>query len=493
MAITFIDGFDHAAPTEKGWTFYSTVLSTYGTSTSTYRTGTRSLIIAHQPSDYGQSGNVYAYRSIASTQFVAVAAGYAYSSAKWGVTFNGPIYQFLQGGVAQMALRLNAGGTLSIVRGRWLDGTVLKTSATGLGPGWNHIEFATKISSTAGTAVVYLNGVQLMTLDAGVVNTQNTGSATVDQLALGTVHTGTLNPDYYGTAYWDDLVLADGSNSQGQIGPVSVYTLYPSGDGSSIAWTRSQTVGTDIAPGQTTLGTAASVGAVSSIFDSNNGTSCTLAGTAAAGTTNTGVDFQTATTVYGYKLVQTATTANAATAYKIQGSTNNSTWVDVHTVASGAGADSGSVTFSSPGTYRYWRVLATAGGSSNWIVFTLELYNNTSTNASAVNEAISTGDTLYVTSATTAQRDLYTLTDLPSGITGTVKAVAVNNVVRDDAGGSSPIRGLVKLSGAAVDTSAASMATSATYTARQSIFETVNGSSVTISDVNGMEAGLETA
>jgi hypothetical protein len=214
-----------------------------------------------------------------------------------------------------------------------------------------------------------------------------------------------------------------------------------------------------------------------------------LTGNANAGTAYLGVNFNASTAIYGYRLLQASVAANAATGYKIQGSANGSSWSDVVVVASGAIADTGPTAFATQ-SFQYWRCLATAGGSSSWHVMSLELYDNDTSNYTAVDDPQDTGDTDYVATSGSGNIDTYAITDLTPTV-GAVLSVVVNMVVRDDAGGSPAVAAVVRSGGA--NYVGSSQNTSSGYNDLQEMFDIdpATGVAWTISGVNAAEAGIK--
>lgn len=481
----FIDGFDHSsALTEKGWT--TTVGSFFSVNydSTTKRTGARSVSI--NPSN-GNSGTGNLYRSIGSNAAtVRMAFGY-YFSGNIGSSYAGGICAVRDGSSTQVSLVLNTDKTISVYRGTsagTLLGTTTATVASGV---WQHIEVVVTIDPSAGAVTIFLNGISVLALTGQ--NTRSTANSYATQALLGYL----VNPgsSASGTVQFDDFVLSlDATN---QIGAAVVQTSYPIAAGSTSNWTRSPAY-TDIAGaafvgGLTKTNISSGGGTLTNAFDNSNTTSVALTGNANAGTAYVGVDFGSDVKIGAYRLYQSTTAANAATGFKVQGSSDGTTWNDVVTVASGAGQDTGVTTFTAT-TYRYWRILATAGGTSSWTVFTVSFYSYE--DWSAAGERPADGDTSYATSSTVGDIDTYTMSNLTSGTTGSILGVAVNVVARDEVGGAVGVAPAIRSNGTNYFGTAVAPTTS--YLNYQYLWGSDlgnGGAAWTVSSVNDLEAGVK--
>ena len=237
MTIFLPESFEQpAALADRGWTVngYVSGIGSYVVAydTTLHRTGSRCLKIAW----VGSSGAyAYASRSLPSSMATVRAAFGIQFTAYTGPIL--PIITYRDGTTDQISLRWDAGsGTLSFLRGNFSSGTVLGTSvATIAAGGWHHLEIVSTIDPSAGTATVYLDGVSVLTITG--VNTRASANASVNNLYLGSM-TAIVSYTNSGV-YYDDLVLADASGGQGQIGAVSVQALIPTGAGAHTDWTAS--------------------------------------------------------------------------------------------------------------------------------------------------------------------------------------------------------------------------------------------------------------
>lgn len=230
MAITFTDGFDHSASlTEKGWTSTTGTDRTIAFQTGVKRTGTRSVGLQNTNTTSNASPN-HLQRSLGGNLATARVAFAYQNSAGRSVG----ILTFMDNATAQVSLRQNADGTLQLVRGATAGTVSLGTSlSTITASQWYHIEVVvTFAGSSTGSATVYLDGVSV--INSTLATTIESANAYATAVRLG----WTAVPGAAGLSYYDDLIIADSTNSQGQIGAATVIALYPTSD-SSVAWTRS--------------------------------------------------------------------------------------------------------------------------------------------------------------------------------------------------------------------------------------------------------------
>lgn len=98
----------------------------------------------------------------------------------------------------------------------------------------------------------------------------------------------------------------------------------------------------------------------------------------------------------------------------------------------------------------------------------------------------------YNSSATVGAKDLYTMADLPAGVTTIHGAQANNHAWKTDAG-SKNLKNAIK--SGATTAYGSSIALSASMTANSDVFETDPNTSTawTVSGVNGVEVGAEVA
>ena len=216
MALIYTDGFD-VGDFALRWQFSS---GTFSTSTTTrFNTG---MSVAQSN---GFNGN---YIGRAVTPLLRMFLGFATNMLQISGTI---IKTYTDNGTtSQVYVTLNAGGSLSIVRG---DGTVLATSASNVYPGgsWQYIELCAAIDSTVGYCELRVNGGTVATFSG---NTRSGGvSTSIDRFDLLRTSAGTE------TDYWDDLYVCDatGTSNNTFLGDIQVQTLLPNGAGASTQFT----------------------------------------------------------------------------------------------------------------------------------------------------------------------------------------------------------------------------------------------------------------
>ena len=242
MALLFLDGMEgYGSSTDlfrngSGPCRWSTTVGapTITINSTTFRTtqvtGANSRALqSYWPGSGGQHG---IYMNIPSSTELIVGFGFYYTNATGTAT----ILSFWDtSSVSQgVCLGINLGtGTLTVstVQNSGTPNTTLATSSTGLSPNaWNYIELRIKLGTTNGEAQIYLNGVQ--TLNVNNINTAN-GITSYSKLAFGIFH-GSYTFAVV-SFYFDDLYICDttGATNNTFLGPISVYSLVPTGAGSS--------------------------------------------------------------------------------------------------------------------------------------------------------------------------------------------------------------------------------------------------------------------
>lgn len=141
---------------------------------------------------------------------------------------------FYDGATTQLYLQHNAAtASFSVVRG---NGTVIASTSSGIVSlnTWYYLELKVAFSTTVGTYDLRVNGVSV--LSGSGANTSNSGSTTVNGLAVGFIGANvTINQAI------DDLVFMDtnGSTNNNFIGDVIIEALYPNGAGNYSQFTPS--------------------------------------------------------------------------------------------------------------------------------------------------------------------------------------------------------------------------------------------------------------
>lgn len=169
-----------------------------------------------------------------------------------------------QGGTTQVWFRLNTNGTVSCYRGT----TLLGTTSLALFQNTQHfIEFKVTVDNSSGVVQVRFDGITVLNLSSQ--DTQSTGSATWDELAIGAFNSDALGVGAQAVnTTIDDLYVCDGSGSDNNdfLGDVRVDAHFPNAAGNSSQWTRSTgsdqwaTIDEAAANGDTDYNSSATVG-----------------------------------------------------------------------------------------------------------------------------------------------------------------------------------------------------------------------------------------
>lgn len=223
MSVIEVEGWDHKqfVPPKPGWTY-----TVPATTPQAGRFGTgflyRSTGAGTSTADY----TGFAPTAGPLTQGVAV-----FLSSSIETTVN--TLEFREGSITHLYLRpITQAGQLGLYRG---DGTLLaSTAATAFHPdAWDYTEFKATIADSGGTAVVKLNGTQVISFTG---DTRNGGTGVISGIRLS-------SGDSSGGAFYDDYVLLDSLGPAPYndfLGDVRVSTLVGNGDG-----TFSQLLGSD--------------------------------------------------------------------------------------------------------------------------------------------------------------------------------------------------------------------------------------------------------
>lgn len=136
------------------------------------------------------------------------------------------LFGALQSSSYQFSVFVETTGKISVYRGNAVTFLAQTTGQVVWNSSWFHIEIKSKVSTSisSGDFVIYVNGVSVLSL-AATTNTQNTGTANMDQVAYGT---GFI------TSYFDDTFMVDYSTGDTtQVGVKRVITLTPNGNGTT--------------------------------------------------------------------------------------------------------------------------------------------------------------------------------------------------------------------------------------------------------------------
>jgi len=191
---------------------------TYGATISTGgRTGNRLVI--------GADANAIKTLDAQSTWIV----GFAY---KWSGDGWSSMCQLSDVSSAQIALRVNADGSISVCRGIAQSGTVIGTSSLAISENiWHYIEWKSTINNSTGTSEVRIDNISVLSLTAQ--DTQSTANATANSIKFGA--------DYSKAADYDDLVICDGAGGSFDdfVGDVTIKACMPDADSATVDWTPS--------------------------------------------------------------------------------------------------------------------------------------------------------------------------------------------------------------------------------------------------------------
>lgn len=269
MALLYMDSFDHYVTADllEKWTTASAGASSTGTIAAVGRRGSGAF---RWTTGGLQNGSAALLRTLAPGS-PAGRCGFAVAVAAGTVDSAGiALASFRDGATAQVALRLNADGTLSVCRGTQ-GGTVLGTSTATLPAGtYAYVEWAVLIDPSAGTTEVRVNGASILSLTGQ--NTRATANTQWTAFALGSAEgvafglTATVGK----TIDFDDLYVLDGTGSaptNALLGDCRVDARRPTAAGATAAWTPSaganyETVDDTTPDDDTTHNTTATVSAI---------------------------------------------------------------------------------------------------------------------------------------------------------------------------------------------------------------------------------------
>lgn len=223
MALRFIESFDHYAAgdlTEK-WDDWSCAI---GSATlQAGRTGNCLQIYIQ----YGYEGRLYKNFDSQQTWIIGVAIYPGNLAFSW-------LLAFMDAGTYQVTLDLESNGALSVRRGDG-GGATLSTSAAGVmsAEEWQYVEMKVTIDNAAGAVEVRVDDETV--IDVSGVDTQNSGNASADRLALDVDGVGTVWNRY------DDIYLCDGTGAirNDFLGICFVYYGLPDGAGNYAQFTPS--------------------------------------------------------------------------------------------------------------------------------------------------------------------------------------------------------------------------------------------------------------
>lgn len=217
MSLRFIDSFDHYATADLNLKWTAAPNGGASISSGNGRRGAALLL---------SSFNSYIAKVLDNQSTWIVGCAFKCTAFPSG----GSIVSLLDAGSLQCDLRLKSDGNLAVTR----NGTTLGTGTTPLALNtYYYVELKIKINSSTGTVDVRVNGTSLISLTGQ--NTQATGNATANEIALGqfTAVSGV-------SMYYDDLYICDGAGSTNNafLGDCRVDCYLPTGNGSNSAFTN---------------------------------------------------------------------------------------------------------------------------------------------------------------------------------------------------------------------------------------------------------------
>lgn len=225
--LRFIDGFDYYSIAQifRKWTGnFATITNNY--SIVAGRTG---------GSAFSQtSSNRGIFKTLDNQATWTV--GFAFSQGAIQTTTAEVLMAFIDGALnandMQVGIRLNVGGTLSVIRG---NGNTLGTTSLVLAANtWYYIELQFTINGSTGSYILKVNG-NVVSSGSGL-NTQSTGNAYASTLFFGSM----FNNGYQNGVTIDDLYVCDanGINNTGFLGDVKVETVMANAVGSNTNFVR---------------------------------------------------------------------------------------------------------------------------------------------------------------------------------------------------------------------------------------------------------------
>lgn len=226
MTIRFCESFDGLAVADlsKKWTSAWASTSQLDISTTYGRNGTKGLKAFWAGSGTSSATVLSQTLDNQSTWFTALA--FTTNNSLSGVS---ALIAYVDGGTTQLFLRLNTDRTLSIVR----NTTVLATTSTVLTLAVTyHLEFRATFHGSTGSYDLWINGASALTGTG--VNTIVSANAYASVVGFG-LGLNFDSPSFY----YDDIVIADGTNSQARLGDCRVCWSAPDGAGATTQFTPS--------------------------------------------------------------------------------------------------------------------------------------------------------------------------------------------------------------------------------------------------------------
>jgi hypothetical protein len=433
MSLLYFDGFDRYGTAvssslyaRSGWTVAG---NAQNRPTSGRRSGNAAEVWnATIASNYLEHGFTSATTAIVGAAFLSQSGG------SWAAS---PILQLRDSAGSHIELRNDNTGKLGVFKGTGTTTQIGSWTTTGLTQGtWSYLELKVVIG-TSGSWELRLDGAVIGSASG---DTKGSSASATDRVRLGGLSSS--NSAYRNL--FDDLYILDDAGSapfNTYLGDVAVERRGALAQGASNNWRP--LLGRNIALNANGTASAISTSgafAASNAFDGNTAT-LWRSNTGASVNDWLAFDFGSARNIHGYGLAwQTGSNLERANAYKIQYSTDNTTWTDAYDKTSGADQDVFNVPFTAASA-RYWRFLCTvdkAAGNPLQIT-TFELYDADDTETfHQVDEVAADDDVTYADASIAGDTELYTIPSTAVTAGHTLGAVKLCFDVKKDATSSSP-------------------------------------------------------
>lgn len=226
MAYQFCDSFDHYNSAASMYEFVS--------GTITYSTSFRRFAPPSGLPGQGIQASGYVRKNMKSNQatFIIFFA-FNLPSLGGGGAHGNPILTVYDNGQEQWSLVVFSSGAIGIIRSN-IGAVQVQTGPSVVAPNqWYGCEIAVTINASAGTAQVWLGGIQVINTTG--LNTQVSANAFGNQVGIGDINNAGLNkPLLDDFRVWDNT----GSHQNAIVGSdVMQITKLPSGAGTNTAWT----------------------------------------------------------------------------------------------------------------------------------------------------------------------------------------------------------------------------------------------------------------
>jgi len=228
MSVLFVDSFDtYTNLTDK----YDSVASGVSISTTARRTGANGM----WANTFISSGYVLKNFTSRATYIIGFAI-----NCQSGMGVGVDILTLFDTATPQISLAIDSAGAIKVWRASGtfptavLKGTLLGTGSSIITPlnNFHYIEMKVTIHGSTGVIQVVLDGITVLNLTGQ--NTQNTGNATANQIALGNIDGGTTQ------IYFDDYYILDSAGAVNNtfLGDISILARPPIANGTLNQYTN---------------------------------------------------------------------------------------------------------------------------------------------------------------------------------------------------------------------------------------------------------------